>query len=687
MNLQINKINFEKIVFFIVIGLFLSTISYLIIKPLFNFNEFSDYIYILTNFLIFEILLIKLSSKKFKFLDKKLFEYLILFIFFILTFFLWIENMPKLNISFFLYLFFVLAPITYYIYIITDKLISTHDKKILFLISLITSVIFKSLIFENLSIDLTFVVYLSLIFLTLSTLFMMLKKIKFNYLDIFLSLIFFILFIKIFLYSSPKDNFHYSVVVGPINSILNGGNLLNDTLSQYGYLNILIVKYLSFFFNGDVSKTLIFFILFLFIIFSILFINIVKKETTLPYFLIVSFVSMISFGNLGYSNLTGAMFIPSSSVFRFLPAVVTILLLINLIKDNNKNFFINSSFFFLSVLISTLWSFESLFFIYFSIIGTSVIFFISNYLTKKKIINIKLFSINRIKTIYCFALITLYLLILFYIIGYYDFSLFYESTLNLKQSALSKELIMSETSLILIFFFIINYYFWRESFQKILLVNFYINSLLFLLLIAFSSYYLVRSHPNNLFNILPYIFFLTCLIKPFYNEGKIYKKIFINTFIYFSLVAGLFSFYINYDILKKNIKNKNLILPNFSKDYKPSIKIKNILSANNNIPVTLITGKTVHNINFKINSNGYGMPILPLETFNRASNDRKKKIMQLIFSKNKNHLLLCIFDCNIYTEEKNRKSWNDIFIHPDYNIKKLSEEDIKNEKLFLISKN
>ena len=381
------------------------------------------------------------------------------------------------------------------------------------------------------------------------------------------------------------------------------------------------------------------------------------------------------------------MFIPSSSVFRFLPAVVTILLLINLLKNNDKNFFINSTFFFLSAVVTTLWSSESLFFIFFSIMGTFLIFLISNYLVEKKIIFFNVFSVDRIKIVHCFVLFILYLSILFYIIIYNDFSLFYESIINLDQSALSKELIMSETSLILIFFFMINYFFWRESFQKTLLINFYINSLLFLLLISFSSYYLVRSHPNNLFNILPYIFFLTCLIKPFYNEGKIYKKIFINIFIYFSLISSLFSFFNNYDTVKKNIISKDLILPNFLIDYKPSIKIKKILSTNNNIPVTLISGKTVHEIDFKINSNGYGMPILPLESFNRLSNERKKQIMQLIFSKNKKHLILCLFDCNIYTQEQNRKTWNDIFIHPDYDIRKLSNDNEKDEKLFLISKN
>ena len=67
------------------------------------------------------------------------------------------------------------------------------------------------------------------------------------------------------------------------------------------------------------------------------------------------------------------MFIPSSSVFRFLPAVLTILIFSNIFfSDNLKkiNLYLFFSFIFL---ISILWSFESAFFTLFSL-GSFLIF-------------------------------------------------------------------------------------------------------------------------------------------------------------------------------------------------------------------------------------------------------------------------------------------------------------------------
>ena len=100
---------------------------------------------------------------------------------------------------------------------------------------------------------------------------------SFNYLstklnqkvDLFLSIILFIIFIKSFVLSSIKDNFHYSWYLGPANSISFNNNLLDNIVSQYGYFNIILIKVCSNFFNFDSSNTILLLIISLLILFLI----------------------------------------------------------------------------------------------------------------------------------------------------------------------------------------------------------------------------------------------------------------------------------------------------------------------------------------------------------------------------------------------------------------------------------
>ena len=56
---------------------------------------------------------------------------------------------------------------------------------------------------------------------------------------------------------------------------------------------------------------------------------------------------------------------------------------------------------------------------------------------------------------------------------------------------------------------------------------------------------------------------------------------------------------------------------------KPEVKIFNFeLDQYKSIPVTLISGKFIHNPNINLPSLGYGLPILPLEQFNILKVDK-----------------------------------------------------------------
>jgi hypothetical protein len=268
------------------------------------------------------------------------------------------------------------------------------------------------------------VCYFNLIFLSLKNFFLvflisiLLILYKFliyknrKILDILISLIIFFIFFKIFLLSSDKDEFHYSWYLGSINSLNNDYQLLQDVVSQYGYLNIYITHFLSKLFNISSSYLLVLIIILFFIIFYIVFYKSLAKNLNLPISIITFFSASVIFANLGFAELKGSMFIPSSSVFRFLPSVLTVLIFSNAFWSNNLkniNFYLIFSFIFL---ISILWSFESAFFTLFSL-GSFLIFkFFYDFNRKKNYFSLILLSFkNNFKII--FIIISLFFFFIF----------------------------------------------------------------------------------------------------------------------------------------------------------------------------------------------------------------------------------------------------------------------------------
>ena len=97
------------------------------------------------------------------------------------------------------------------------------------------------------------------------------------------------------------------------------------------------------------------------------------------------------------------------------------------------------------------------------------------------------------------------------------------------------------------------------------------------------------------------------------------------------------------------------------------ISIQNEINKFENIPLTLISGKFIHKPNSNLFSNGYGLPILPLEHFNILNLKVKKKLMVSFFKINKSHLILCTINCEFYGSDKDYNYYNKIFLGDDIN--------------------
>ena len=685
-NFKLDKVIEKKqINLFLVLSFFFIFLSFIISKGFIKDEEFSDKIFLISSIFLIEITFLSISNKFINFKIKNYKEYLILFIFFLLIFLVWNSESILSYFDIFLFLTFHLCLIIPLIIFINSRYIYNQDVyKFEYLILIGILSFFISGFFYEINYSSTkgslILLFLSLPILTLN---FFLKKWN-KWIDILLSFIVFLSLIKVFLLSSTKDSFHYSWVLGSINSINKNHNLLDNVVSQYGYLNIFVIKKLTEFTNIESSFVLVGFIILLFVIFYVIFLKKIIKLVNLSFFIITTFLSFLIFGNIGYTDFAGSMLIPSSSVFRFLPSLLAILLFSKILKFNTDNLY-NIILFYFVFTVSLLWSFESAFFVMFSLTSFFVAKFIFNlfYLSKQKI-EFKIFFL-RFKFFIIFGIFLLIMMYLFF--KDKNIFLFYEHALNSK-SSLSVEITNNKLTLTFMFLLLLGYLIMRDSF-----VNkkfFYHNILWFALFVSYSAYFLVRSVDSNILNILPFILFIICSMKISSKQIEILRKTSLYIVIFFLILSSIFSSIKNKEKLVSTLSSSKLLnTPYFlNKYYLPQSEIINSIQKYKDLPLTLISGDTIHNPNINLPSLGYGLPILPLEQFNILKVDTKQKLMDIFFNINNNHLILCLFECEFSHSNQDSNIYGKIFLGKNIKFKKIIEinKKNKNEVLYLLYK-
>ena len=125
-----------------------------------------------------------------------------------------------------------------------------------------------------------------------------------------------------------------------------------------------------------------------------------------------------------------------------------------------------------------------------------------------------------------------------------------------------------------------------------------------------------------------------------------------------------------------------------NKNYLPNSEILASLKEYKDRPLTLISGKTIHNPNINLPSFGYGLPILPLEQFNVLKFDTKQKLMDRFFNINTSHLVLCLYECEFSYSSQDSNIYSKVFLGKNVKFKKIIEinENDKKEVLYLLSK-
>ena len=174
------------------------------------------------------------------------------------------------------------------------------------------------------------------------------------------------------------------------------------------------------------------------------------------------------------------------------------------------------------------------------------------------------------------------------------------------------------------------------------------------------------------------------------KQIQILRKKTLYVIILFSLISSLYSVINNKDKFYSTFVSLNFYnTPNYlSKNYLPNEEIMNKINQYKNLPLTLISGKTLHTPNNYLPSKGYGLPILPLESFNVLRESTKQKLIDNYFNKSNQHLILCINNCNFYISNADNQINSKIFLGSNVKFKKI-EEIQKNqlkETLYLLSK-
>ena len=663
----------DQISLFFIIYFFLISLSYPLIIGFTSNHEFSDYLFIISCILIIELTYFLFFKK---ILEKPFINnQILLSIFTFFVFIIWNNKIINNYINLGIYFLFlsIFALILNYFY-------KRNNQQNAFILTFISTIFLSGILhdFDHVNTK-YFYLYFCIFLLTILTFYIFNKvNLKINYL---FSLIIFLILFKVFLVSSNKDLFHYAWHLGPINSLFYY-DLYEEVVSQYGFLNLLTIYSLSKLLNLSTSLILVSFIIFFIIIFYLMFLKKLFEITNYPFVIITLFSSFVIFANLGYSNLNGAIFIPSSSVFRFLPSLLTIIFFSKLIFEEEKKYKSNFVFFYCFFIISILWSFESFVFTCFPLIIFFMFRFFFNLTNKKKFI----FFLNNKRNHFLLILSISSLLIGVFFFKEKNLIFFYEYAL-LTNASLAVGIKNNSTTLIFIFLIVVSYIILRDSIK---IKKLFLQNLLFFTLISsYSIYFINRSVDNNIFSLLPFFIYLILCMRTQSKSLSFFRKLIITVLIFLSINISIISIFKNNEEFQNSLFSKKYSIPEYSIDfYQPSEEINKTINKFNNTPVTLISKNYIHEPNLNLPYEGYGLPILPLEMFSLLNDKRKNNLYDTFFNNNEYHLILCITECKFSNNSKEKNIRNKIFIGDKYKYSKIIQIDGEkyNEYLYLISK-
>lgn len=410
-------------------------------------------------------------------------------------------------------LYFVIAFITviiiYFVHICLPKKEVLSKKKPLFLIIKLLVLIFLVwLFFINLGVyplkgdiypyplrtnsavyNLYFFAYIAVVLFIIIQSIILNKIVNFNKKVVFfLFSSFIIVIIALFIFEPgfPISAHDYSYFYGPIQQISQGKTIYTDSPSQYGFLSVLVISFLNKI--GLIKFSYLpAFIWFLYVAQYFLCFYIIFKLSRSLFLAFIGLFSIITFNYFSIYHLPISF--PQIGPMRWLPAILAIFLLLTQKQINKKNFI-----FFLAILV--FWAIDSGISLILTYFFSLFIFFIKGSLSFIKILKSALFFIFSLAVIF-FLLNLLHLLFGYQPINF--FSIF--SVIQAYAQAGFGMLPMGPQTyfwwIILIYLASIVYFFKKKKVDDFDSVLIFTANLSFF----FSTYFIGRSHPHNLFHI------------------------------------------------------------------------------------------------------------------------------------------------------------------------------------------
>lgn len=317
-----------------------------------------------------------------------------------------------------------------------------------------------------------------------------------------------------------SSEYHWEYFVGPIRSIRNGGWLLWDTPSQYGFLNILLASMVPV--KSSWESLYIFQGMLLLILSFLAFITLTRINSRNNLFNFLLVATGIFFAD---PDLIGPQLYPSSSVFRFAWCYALIILIFNSAYSNSKSP-MNMKLLMCAWVIGCLWSFESALYssaIYFS---SLFIFIFSNGPLSQEGVAQSFFSLCRhIFLSLLFLVLALGIIEICYLIKlgvgpdwkmYFEYALSYGSGFG----GVPINLFGAIWVYILLFFGIYSAIYFAESSRAIRLNYLVVIGGSLGVILSLSTYLIGRAHGSNVTAVLPII----CLVLVGVLKGRLPKS-------------------------------------------------------------------------------------------------------------------------------------------------------------------
>ena len=446
-------------------------------------------------------------------------------------------------------------------------------------------------------------------------------------------IVFLALSFKIFVLSAPRDAHHWSYFLGPVNAVLAGANLMWDTPSQYGFLNILAIAKTSQIMHLPSEWAFYLVLMVLQILLMMTLVYVFNKRIALGFTVSCIFGAVLAFMLPGLLlKIRGPLYYPSVGAIRFLPAFAAVMCMTW--YQENGNSIVNKRLFIAIGIgaIAILWSVGNMAFLLcsfaFAFLGT----WSDAGVKKQKILQLSIALLGS--TSLAMIVYTLYSYVR---VNDVDFFSYLEYALRYNDNVGTIPIRADYTSLLLLGTFSMFYFLGHsQAKQEIFRVR---NSALFGFIFGVGLYFLGRSHPNNMLNILPWLL-LSVGFMELSSSGQRLRLVFLGILASFCFAGAMNAVSQNKaEVLRRLHSSLDRRLVTYDLLDSRIVKFLDTILVDNSVPITLMTrdGLLTERGKYLI----HGMSLSPYRHFSLLHTKRQSEYLERTMRRIPSSIVVC----------------------------------------------